>query len=270
MATCANCNENIPWGETKTRIDIQTWRKFLCPACARLGGYMVGGSYNDSLELYRINVHLKKSYEEFSCRKGVKKYCNDRLMIDEATHTFGVGAPIFDNPNQYNFKTASLDNILELQVFDDYNTIQVQTKAATSGAGKALVGGVLFGPLGAVVGGLSGRSAAEHNQIQCITKLGFTVIYETGESVSFNLLVLLFDYSSLPSNDPLIPQVKAALSAICEVLHPYTKHAKESTNAAQSEEASATTQQLLDASALLEKGLLTQAEFEAFKRKLLS
>lgn len=166
-----------------------------------------------------------------------------------------------------------MKDVLELQLFDDNQTYQIQTKNASSGAGKAVVGGLLFGGIGAIAGGLMGRKGPEYEQVSRIIRLGFSVVYENGKSESFNILDLLFNYVWISPTDKLFPKVKAAIAAICEALYPYTKSGKAEVQQAKLSETNTTTheaKQLLEAAALLEKGLLTKKEFEMLKNKLLS
>ena len=267
MARCANCGCSISFGDEKTKIDTNGWGKTLCANCANLAGLDIGGSYTMSFDTYQQFVRYKEEYEAFAKKPGVKKLCNGSLLIHEPSKTFVIGGPA-DGQNVHYFQTASLQNILEVQCFDDNQTYTIQTSAGTSGAGKAVVGGLLFGGVGALAGGLMGRKGPEYEQVSRITKFGINVVYENGKSVSFNILLLLFDYTWVNTSHEVLPKVKAATVALCEQLYPYTKQYQAKMEEQQQNHGDVA-QQIIKLASLVESGLITKEEFESAKKKLL-
>lgn len=267
MAKCLHCGSSIAWGDTKTKINGGV----VCSTCAPLAGLDVEGVYNINYQGYLYHLHSNKRLKEFNSKKGLLKYCDGHLLVDEESKTFGIGCPV--NSGLVSFQTASLDGILELQLFDNNHTYQVKTKDASSGAGKALVGGLLFGGVGAIAGGLVGRSGPEYEQVSEITRLGFSVVYENGKCENFNILYLLFGYYSMSPEHQLLPEIRGIIAALCEAMYPYTKAGKEIAEQAKLREMNAKenlAKQILEAASLVEKGLLTKEEYEILKQKVLS
>lgn len=94
---------------------------------------------------------------------------NDNVIIKNARQEFNI----------------SMDKIIGAVVSQEtrnVQTVQTTTKKKPS-VGKAVVGGTLFGPAGAVVGGVSGKSKSTSN-VQTRTelvKLFLTINYVSGE-----------------------------------------------------------------------------------------
>lgn len=103
MATCKHCGCDIPWGETKTKINVDGLGINLCPYCASLAGLNVGGRYVMNYQRYLWHIQSKKSFEDFNSKKDVLKLCDGKLLIHEPSGTFGVGSPWESNAKMVSF-----------------------------------------------------------------------------------------------------------------------------------------------------------------------
>lgn len=268
MKYCAICGKEMPWRSLKTYLEN---KEVICEDCAAEAGFQAGITYSDtSAEDIKLKIKKDKEYQKFINRKTVKKYCENHLMIDEKNNVLLIGSGGISSAVFYK---AKLNNILDIRYYDDNQTFEIQTQAASSGAGKAIVGGLLFGGLGAIAGGLMGRQDAHYSTKTTITKCGIVITYENGEMDELNVLLYAFMEFSVSPNSEKFRQAQSLIAAMCEVLLPYTKKWKEKQEAENNNVQSTTTNSvdaLLKAAELLDKGLLSPEEFEALKKKTLA
>ncbi len=270
MKYCAICGKEMPWRSLKTYLENH---EVICEDCAAEAGLRAGISYSDidiSAKDIKFKISKDREYKEFVNRESVKKYCQDHLMIDEKNNELLIGRCEYGTALFYK---AKLNNILDIKYYDDNQTVEIQTQTASSGAGKAVVGGLLFGGLGAIAGGLMGRQDAHYSTKTTITKCGIQITYENGEMDELNVLLYVFMKDSISPNSETLRQAQSLITAMCEVLLPYTKKWKEKQEAEKNDARSTTTnnvEALVKAAELLDKGLLSQQEFDALKKKTLA
>ncbi|ENY8471412.1 SHOCT domain-containing protein [Clostridioides difficile] len=97
----------------------------------------------DVISVIKRNEQREKELESFTATKKIAKY----LQIDEPRKKFII-------PSEYGKMSdvvLSLNDILEYELLEDGETI------IKGGLGRALTGGILFGGVGAVVGGVTGK-----------------------------------------------------------------------------------------------------------------
>lgn len=87
-----------------------------------------------------------------------------QLSINEKTKKIRI------NDTVYNFK-----DIVQGVVVEDGNAITTTTEKKKSSIGKAIVGGALFGPAGAIIGGTAGKSVSTSTSTLYCSKLEVVV-----------------------------------------------------------------------------------------------
>lgn len=160
-------------------------------------------------------------------------------------------------------------DILELEIIEDGHSVNKISRG--SQAGGAIIGGVLLGGAGAVIGGLSGKSKSATK----VTTLYLKVIVNDTKNP-----VLIFKFMDVPTGilkDSLV--YKDALQRIYHwhgLLSVLIKQADKEINAKQAKDASlsdvnvSVADELQKLATLLEKGVITQVEFDHQKAKILS
>lgn len=196
----------------------------------------------------------------------VEAYCNDKLYIARESGQFAV---VSNKKNHLSYQTASLNNMLEIKYYDDVQNIQVETEAASSGAGAAVVGGLLFGGIGAVAGGLMGRKDAIYQNVSHIQRCGFIVTYIDGKMANFNLLKLMYNLDSVETASDTFREVQSLTAAICSQLSEFLPQKEQKITAEEKPETNDIATQLKKMADLVEAGFVTREEFDSYKKKLL-
>ena len=263
---CAACSRQIAASEDYMVLKED---QVLCEDCARNAGLDIGAK--KMLTARQVNDLSMRYYDLQKIVKafGTKKCCGDKLYIAKDLGQFAV---VGIKRIYLRFQTASLENILEIKYFDDVQNIQVQTRRESSGAGSAVIGGLLFGTLGMVAGGLSGRKDARYENRTYIKNCGFIVTYTSGDMIKFNLLELIYGLDSVGPMSDTFREAQSLTAAICNELAPFIQKDDESTPAAPAAakaEGDDIATQLQKMAELVKEGFVTREEFDVFKKKLL-
>ncbi len=160
----------------------------------------------------------------------------------------------------------SHQDILEVEIVEDNNTI-IKT-SRDSQVGGAVVGGLLLGGVGAVIGGLSGKKT----MVGQISRLYLKIIVNCTEKPVYTI-----DFINKPTGQEINKNDEVYKTAIEQANH---WHALISILIKQADKDISLTQkkllppsradELLKLSQLLEKGVITQEEFNSEKAKILS
>lgn len=148
-------------------------------------------------------------------------------------------------------------DILNYELLEDGNSV------SKGGVGRAIVGGALFGDVGAIVGGSTG-----HKQKQTCTKLQIKIttnnIEHPAEYINFIIAEIRKDNMIYKNAYSSAQKVLSALDIIC---NPKSSASKEKKNDASSNKSAA--EQIKEFKELLDSGAITEEEFEAKKKQLL-
>ena len=219
---CAGCGRVTEWSEIGVNCSDQ---KRICLNCVRYANLPdppmnANGQVHpwESMKfLNRINAH--KQYDEFCGKEGTQRLLDGCLLINETDHTFAVGS------NDYNqmligFQSGSYDSIESISINDGVQTKSVQISDGDSGAAGALFGGLVFGPLGAIVGGLGTRENAKYDEIMQTNNVGFTITHKNTSHDIFNVLDLClnFDFVNYETQRDIYEHAKTITTSICEEL----------------------------------------------------
>lgn len=107
-----------------------------------------------ALKEEQINIDKKNNFTQIV----------SQLAINEKTKKVRI------NDTIYNFK-----DIIQGVIVEDGNTITTTIEKRKSSIGKAIVGGALFGPAGAIIGGTAGRSVSTSTNALYCSKLEVVV-----------------------------------------------------------------------------------------------
>jgi len=176
--------------------------------------------------------------------------------------------PLFDRI-EYSAQTYSYKDILESEIVIDGETITKVSR--TSQVGRALIGAALAGGVGAVIGGLSGKSTSKEK----VKKIELKVIVKDMKNPV--KIVTFLDESS-----PINKEDRRYKEAYEQVLHWHSlfkvlieQSDKEDTNNKQNQDNNdssflSVADEIRKLSELLKEGIITQEEFEIQKKKLLA
>lgn len=246
---CSICNEN----EGKQKIA----EGYVCKECLKLcGGFYPANkpfklaSKNDIQTAINNNRKNKDLVSMFSTTNKIGNY----IEFDEGKRLWLV--PDGFNGKKINPKVFSYDDIIDYELLEDGESV---TKG---GLGRAVVGGVLLGGVGAVVGGVTGKKKTK-TLINSL-KIKITVNNISIPSVYIGLLM-----TQTKSNSIIY---KAAYSQAQQILSMLSiiSSKREIERNEESVQPISVSDELIKLKALLDDGVLTKEEFETQKNKILS
>lgn len=198
------------------------------------------------LDLFNeITSCLGKNIAAFSCTKEVKP-----LKIDEQH------ALIKDDLNRF----MRFSDIIDCEIIEDGETI------VGGNVGKALIGGAILGPIGAVAG-----AAAKKKITSSISNVSFK-IYLSDINKSSRIYSLL-DKSCKKSDSDYKVAIGLAnqlYSTISAIIHSISKDKDQTSQVNTYEQSCSAADEIRKYKSLLDDGIITQEEFEAKKKQLLN
>lgn len=205
-------------------------------------------SVNEIVVAINLKIENMKKQQAFVTTKKVGLY----FEVDE-THGWWLVPDGFLGSKK-NSHIYSTDDICDYELIEDGDTI---TKG---GIGSALAGGLLFGGVGAVVGGITGSKKTKST----VTKLQIKIKVNdmNNPNVYVNLITTEFKKSSLTYQS-----ASASAQEILSVLS--LLYSNKETKNIQNNPSPNAADEILKYKNLLDLGAITQEEFESKKRQLL-
>lgn len=238
---CAVCGKELGLLSGKVKISDGA----ICSNCLSNAGISMLSnhmSYNQNSINQLINTR-KAIVNRFSATKSIGNY----MYIDENNKSFKVGKDIF-----------SYENLLSFELLEDGQSI---TKG---GLGRAVAGGLLFGGVGAIVGGVTGgkKSKGICNSMKLRISL---------KSAHTDVVYINFILSETKTNGFVYKTAQdfaqkciTALETINDIIqNELNQHAYEIQSISSADE-------ILKFKNLLDQGIITQEEFDAKKKELLN
>ena len=237
---CAVCGRELGLLSRKARISDGA----VCCDCLRSAGISAlenAASYDSQSIREYITAH-QTLVNNFSCTKSVGTY----LRVDENNKAFKIKKDFF-----------SYDNLLSYELLEDGESI---TKG---GLGRAVAGGLLFGGVGAIVGGLTGGKKSKG--ICNSMKLRVSLKNAHKDIVYIDFILTETKTKSFAYKEALSSAQKCI--AALEIINDINQSSRiEYSSAPQSVSAA---DEIVKFKALLDQGIITQEEFEAKKKELL-
>lgn len=236
---CCVCNKNIGILSTKAALSDG----YICGDCLKISG-ISGLSNANSYTCETVKQLLDSRVNMITSFKTTKSV-GSLILIDDKNKWFKIGNDIF-----------RYDNLLSFELLEDGQTI---TKG---GLGRAVAGGLLFGGVGAIVGGVTGgkktKGVCTSMKIRVTLKNAhIDVVYIpliTAETKTNGFL-----YKTMQSS---AQSCISALEIIADQNNCEQKKESESDTVSAADE-------ILKFKNLMEAGIITQEEFEAKKKQLL-
>lgn len=150
---CPICGNVI---KTKTKIV----NGIICAACTNLTPYYATETI-DKLKQYHLENQKRKKL--FNQTNMIKDFLGNSVFIDDNNHLFYIGSTKLQNPQYYYFSEIS-----------DYSIEKIGEKTITKSKGgikRAVIGGALFGSVGAVVGASTSKKETKNIGGQDLLKI---------------------------------------------------------------------------------------------------
>lgn len=222
---CAICGKPTGLNRHKTKDD-----KWVCPRC-----YKEKLKFRD--KAYKLTADEVKNMGEFKATKKI----NNFIEIDD------INKKILINKKIYNY-----NEIIDFELLEDGESI------AKGGLGRALVGGALFGGVGAIVGGITGGKKSK--PICNSLKVKITINDINNPTVYVNFI------NTSTKKSSIIYRTEFDLAQKClstlQLIVNGNQEVKETPIGSDADE-------ILKFKNLLDQGIISQEEFEAKKKQLL-
>lgn len=235
---------------------------FICQNCAKRlssNGVALFGLKKKSLEELQSIVGVSKQSEEgrqkevalFNAKKKVGNY----IHFDDMNRKFAIP------------RTSLSGKIKDLRIYDyedlmDFELLEDGNSISKGGVGRALVGGALFGGVGAIVGGSTG-----HKQKNTCTKLQIKM---TMNSMETPTVYINFIEAETKKDGFLYKAVYPQAQEILSLLNIITQSLKiDFEPITESKVAISSADEIMKFKQLLDSGVISQEEFDAKKKQLL-
>lgn len=196
----------------------------------------------------KTSEEMEKEVSEFQITKQVGDY----FYLDQNQNKFAI--PILTEIT----RTVKGMNIYNCEDIIDFELIEDGDSISKGGVGRALIGGALFGGVGAIVGGSTG-----HKQKKTCTKLQIKI---TMNSIDKPTVYIDLVNTELKRNTMLFRMAETQAQEIMSLLNVICM--QEGSNDTLQPQASSA-DEILKFKALLDQGIITEEEFSAKKKQLL-
>lgn len=246
-ATCAICNEEV--GLNRFQIANKEW---ICPKCFKKCGFNALTPIRKMTVSEIKNAMAAKATNDeeiklFNPSKKIGSY----IEFDDTRMEWLVPDGLFGKKK----KVYKYNDIVDYELLEDGESI-----IKKSGIGRAVTGGVLFGGVGAIVGGVTGKQKTK--SICKSLKIKITVSDINNPTVYINFI------PSETKKDSWI--YKNAYNSAQECLSVLQLICNNSENEVQNNASPiSNADEILKYKNLLDNGIITQEEFEAKKKQLL-
>lgn len=249
--TCSICGEKC--GLNRFQIRNKEW---VCPKCFKEAGFNVstpiGSMTSDDVK----NIINKKRKNLEKVREFQKtKFVGNYIHIDENAREWLIPDGILGkivNPNVYSY-----DDILDFELLEDGGTI------IKGGLGSAVAGGLLFGGVGAIVGGVTGKKKGKST---CSSlKIKITLKDMTNPTEYIELIKSETKKSGIVYKSEIknAQEILSLLQIMCQ------SNTNTQSSNAEVVSQNSVADEILKFKNLLDNGIITEEEFNAKKQQLL-
>lgn len=245
-ATCAICENDC--GLNRFQIKDKLW---VCPKCFKAAGLtatspvrtMTPDVIKSMIAKREVNANKLASFQ-------TTKQVTSLLKVDENAREWFI-------PDRFaggvkNPRIHSYDEILDFELLEDGGSI------VKGGLGRAVAGGVLFGGVGAIIGGATGKRKSKPT---CTSlKIKITLNDMTTPTEYINLITTETPKSSIlyQTCEKQALEILSLFQVMCE-----------SNKVTQTVQEQSTADEIAKFKQLLDSGVITEDEFEAKKKQLL-
>lgn len=205
-----------------------------------------------ALLIYKNNVDKKWAEEDKkleNLNKGVtfelSNTIENIIELDESRKLFRLCRSQYCNPS----KIYKYSDILDFELLEDNNTIET-----SAGIGNAIAGGLLFGGVGAIVGG----STAKRKSKKVINSIKIKITLNDIQNPVIYIELLKYP---LKTNAPEFENINQKTQKLLLILNIIKSHSQKNNDSLD---------EIVKYKELLDNGVITQEEFDMKKKELLS
>ena len=244
---CSICDKEA--GLNRYQIANKGW---ICKDCFKKAGFNLATpikkmTVEDIINVLDKNDENKRNFEQFNATKIIGNF-----EIDDNSKKWIIN-------NKGLFSKNVVPKIFNYSDIVDFELLEDGESIAKGGLGRAVVGGVLFGGIGAVVGGITGKKKSKPG---CNSlKIKITLNDINNSSVYVNFITTSVKKNSFIYKTEF-DLAQKCLSTLQVITNDATENIKESSTGSDADE-------IRKFKKLLDEGIITKEEFEAKKKQLL-
>lgn len=232
----------------------------ICSSCFKDAGFNIGMAHKPIKQMTVEDIH--------SAIKA-KNTNNDELSSFEPTKKIGTFIEFDDNQKKWLILSPILgkrdkSNVYKYSDIDDFELLEDGESMSQGGLGRALVGGALFGGAGAVVGGVTGKRKNKEVCNSLKIKITLRDINNPVVYIAFLNTATKKEGFIYKTHYQLAHECLSVFQLICDKQEMPVNN-KDNNNAVGS-----AADEIKKFKNLLDEGILTQDEFDAKKKELLS
>lgn len=252
--TCLNCNKEIGFGKYKISDG------YICYDCYKLCGYSFKTPIAaKTLSNIKNDIIKQEDYKKQLSEFTVTKRVGTLIEFDEEKRLWII--PDGFRGSKKKPRIYSFDDIVEYELLEDGNTI---TKG---GLGRAVVGGVLFGGVGAIVGGVTGGKKS--NSVVNSLKIKITINDFQTPAIFINLITTKTKSSS--SVYKMAYEQAQQILSVFAIIQKQNESVQNDINNTESNNLTfSAADEILKFKSLLDQGIITKEEFDEKKKQLLN
>ena len=203
--------------------------------------------------------------------KVIENFSTANYSCNIDIHSFGECCCIAVDIQSKKIAIIKLSDSISVKLFDFASIVSVELikngittykKSTTGTVGRALIGGVLAGGIGAIVGGATGKQNGEEKCTSLITKIMLNDIKEPMCEIHWHKDV---GYSNI-EDSPIYKTAQKSVDIIKTIIHTNDSEAKTQV----SSDSQSTADEIMKLHKLKELGAITVEEYELQKSNLLS
>ncbi|MEO1770277.1 SHOCT domain-containing protein [Candidatus Enterococcus ferrettii] len=254
---CAICNK--PIGALGVKYTTSDDHK-VCWKCIREAGYGVNASF---LDIKKETLDYVKNHKETKALK--KQEAQELVSSFVATRTIANAIDIDETKGNFRLKGfMNMANVYSLTSVNGYELVENGNSITSGGLGRAAVGAVAFGGVGAIVGAVTGRKKENKIVKELTVKLN---ISDLDNPV---LYIKLIDKPIKSSSKNYQQAIQRADQIIASLDALVPKNSNGANEAALNISAPSAADEIRKFKELLDEGIITEEDFETKKKELMN
>ncbi len=168
---CRICGEKLKFGLIKSKCV----EGYICLNCINKAGLVTGATSNITPEIYQKYLDANNNKIVINDTFNPSLKISNIIEFDDTNRNWRIPVRKGVNPRLYSY-----NDIVDFELNEDGHTV------SSGGLGRAVAGGLLFGGVGAVVGGVTGGKKAKG----ITTSLFINVIVKDNSATNINLTLI--------------------------------------------------------------------------------
>lgn len=261
---CSICNNNIGFLDSKYKIANE---EVICFSCLNKAGGVAQVSLIRNMTANDIENQIKELADKEEKRKAkiknfkTTKQIGQYIYLDENKQQWAIPTGIFS-------KSIENSTIYDYADIVDFELLEDGSSVSKGGLGRAVAGGLLFGGVGAIVGGVTGGKKAKQTCTNLKIKITVNDLRNPVIYITFITTEVKKDSMLYTNSYRIAQEIMSMLQVMCETQK--LKSNQSNLEKDNKNESLSVADEIKKFKELLDMGAITQDEFEYKKKELLN